>query len=102
VSAATGVTLSQPAFVVCVGALSGSITSSGSGSGYTKFTGRRRGVRASRNTRISAWHLLEQGAWTSVGTSRANRGLLVAFPEASGQPPSVGPLSPAAGWYWWT
>jgi hypothetical protein len=83
ISGGTGVTTTTAAFVVCVNAVSGSLTTSTPGSGYTELGGPPAGsARLTQYQDFATPITLEQGAWTSTGTSRANRGLIVAFPEA--------------------
>ncbi len=84
VSGATGVTTSTATFVICVGCLSGSVTTKTPGSGYTELLGPpATGARYAQYRDFASGVTLEQGAFTTTGTTRRNRGLLVAFPEAA-------------------
>lgn len=85
VTGATGITTSTPTFVLCVCALSGNVTTKVPGTGYTAVVGpSATGQRYGQYQDFASGVTLEQGAFTTTGTSRANRGLLVGFPEAAG------------------
>lgn len=85
VSGGTGVSTSASAFVLCVCALSGNVTTKVAGSGYTLATGpAATSARVSQYQDFATGITLEQGAFTTTGVQRANRGLIIAFPAVSG------------------
>lgn len=87
VSGATGVSTSGGAFVLCTCALSGTVTTKVAGEGYTALAGpAATAARFSQYQDFATAIAAEQGAWTSTGTNRANRGLIVAFPVAPTAP----------------
>jgi len=87
VSGATGVTTGTGAFVLCVCSLTGTVTTKVPGAGFTALAGPSATSGRFAQYRDSATALTaEQGAFTTTGTNRANRGLIVAFPVAPGDP----------------
>lgn len=90
VSGATGITTTGDAFVVCVGALTGNVTTKIEGSGYTLVNG-----PFAANPRFAQYQNFttpltnHTGAWTSTGTNRVNRGVIVGFPTSPPLPPSA-------------
>lgn len=92
-TAATGVTTTTATFVVCVNTLSGSVTTKTPGALYTAFVGpSATGPRFAQYREFASGCTAEQGAFTTTGTNRANRGLLVGFPDAAdpGTPSGAG------------
>ena len=87
ISGATGLTTSTAAFVLCVCTLSGGVTAKVPGAGFTALVGPSTISPRFSQYRDSATALTtEQGAFTTTGTNRANRGLIVAFPESAAPP----------------
>lgn len=92
VSGATGASTSTAAWVLCVCALSGAVTTKTAGSGFTLIEPSATSPRLAQYQNFVATISAEQGAFTTTGTNRANRGLIVAFPVApsGGSPSSSG------------
>jgi hypothetical protein len=76
------------AFFVCAATLDGTPTTTTPGSGYTEITSTQ-GNRFIQYKREAAGVTDERGEWTHTVTARTERGLIVAFPEDAGTPPTA-------------